>query len=132
MSSVVDFGARVRLDKWLWAARFFKTRSLAARAIAAGHVLLNGARAKPAKDVRIDDLVKIDLGGVSQTLRVRLVSEVRESAGIAQTRYAETDESRIARSEAQERRRLYREPALGMKGRPDKRARRQLSRLGDE
>jgi ribosome-associated heat shock protein Hsp15 len=122
--------AQTRLDKWLWAARFFKTRTLAARAIDAGHVLLNGARAKPSKDVRIDDLLDIRHYTVRWVIRVRLVSELRQSAGIAQTRYAETEESLAARAQAVEFKRLYKEPAAGRKGRPGKRERRQLSRLG--
>jgi ribosome-associated heat shock protein Hsp15 len=124
-----DGGAPVRLDKWLWAARFFKTRSLAARAVALGQVQLNGARTKPAREVRIDDLLQIELESSRRTVRVRGVLAARQPASIAQTLYAETEESLQARNKEQERKRLYREPALGQKGRPEKRVRRQLVRL---
>ena len=112
-----DGGAPVRLDKWLWAARFFKTRSLAARAVALGQVQLNGARTKPAREVRIDDLLQIELESSRRTVRVRGVLAARQPASIAQTLYAETEESQQARNKEQERKRLYREPS-GRKGGP--------------
>jgi len=120
---------RVRLDKWLWAARFFKTRSLATQAIEAGRVRLKGDAAKPAKEVRLDDLLMIRNGDVVWEVRVRKLSDVRASAGIAQTLYAETEASMIARAKQAEARRLYREPADAIKGRPTKRDRRELDRV---
>ncbi len=120
---------RVRLDKWLWAARFFKTRSLATQAIEASRVRLNGEPAKPAKEVRIDDLLTIRTGEVIWEVRVRKLSDVRASAGIAQTLYAETEASMVARAKQAETRKLYREPADAIKGRPTKRDRRELERV---
>ncbi len=120
---------RVRLDKWLWAARFFKTRSLAIQAIEAGRVRWNGAPAKPAREVHIDDLLAIRIGDVHWEIRVRKLSDVRSSAGIAQTLYAETEASMVQRAAQVEQRRLYREPALSIKGRPTKHDRRSLDRL---
>lgn len=120
---------RVRLDKWLWAARFFKTRSLATQAIEASRVRLNGEPAKPAKEVHIDDLLTIRTGEVVWEVRVRKLSDVRASAGIAQTLYAETEASMTARAAQAEARKLYREPADGIKGRPTKRDRRELERV---
>ena len=120
----------VRLDKWLWAARFFRTRTLAAAAIEAGRVRIDGARVKPARPVRIDDLIRMTIGGFDWEVRVRRLSDVRASAGIAQTLYAETGASMAARAAAIERGRLEREPALQRKGRPSKRDRRQIESLG--
>ncbi len=119
----------LRLDKWLWHARFFKTRSLASQAIEAGRVRFNGDAAKPAKEVRLDDLLMIRNGEVVWEVRVRKLSDVRASAGIAQTLYAETEASMIARAKQAEARRLYREPADAIKGRPTKRDRRELDRV---
>ena len=125
----MNLGApRVRLDKWLWAARFFKTRSLAIQAIEAGRVKVNDERVKPAREARIDDLVRLVIGEQEWEVRVRGLSDTRASAGIAQTLYAETEASMTAREAAREQRRLYREPADAIKGRPTKRDRRQLDR----
>ena len=121
----IDFSARARLDKWLWAARFYKTRSLATRAVAAGQVRLNGARTKPAHDVKIDDMILLQLGVVNWEVRVRQISETRGSAGIAQTLYAETEQSMALRAAASEQRKLYGEPGARV-GRPTKRDRRQI------
>lgn len=132
MNALEDVAGRVRLDKWLWAARFYKTRTLAARAVDAGAVRLDGERTKPAKEIRVDDILEIRHGAQTWTVRVRLLSDVRRSAGIAQTLYAETETSRLARQASTERARLYREPALGLKGRPNRRQRRVLSGLGGE
>lgn len=117
-----------RLDKWLWAARFFKTRSLAQQAIDAGRVTLNGTRAKPAKETRIDDVLEIVVGTTRWAVRVRRISDVRGPAGIAQTLYAETEDSMLARAAAREHARLYPEPAR-QGGRPTKRDRRTLARV---
>lgn len=117
----------MRLDKWLWAARFYKTRSLATRAIAAGQVRVNDARVKPAHEVKVDDVIVLAalFGGLE--VRVRLLATVRSNAGVAQTLYAETEASLARREAERERRRLAPEPHLGQ-GRPTKRDRRELER----
>lgn len=121
--------ARMRIDKWLWAARFFKTRSLAADAVEKGRVRIAGATVKPAKDVRVGDLVVIEIERVAWEIRVLGVCEVRGPAGVAQTLYAETAESRAKRAAEAERRRTYREPAAALAGRPTKRDRRVIDKL---
>src|SRR5271165_5054197 len=87
----------VRTDKWLWAARFFKTRALAARACELGRIQSNGQPAKPARDVRIGDMLRITNEGGEFQVEVLLLSEVRGPASVAQTLYRETDESRELR-----------------------------------
>jgi ribosome-associated heat shock protein Hsp15 len=124
-------GARLRIDKWLWAARFFKTRSLAADAVEKGRVRIGGAAVKPAKDVRIGDLVAVEIEGLVWEVRVMGVCEVRGPAPVAQTLYAETDESRAKRSAEAERRRTYREPAAALHGRPTKRDRRIIDKFSN-
>jgi ribosome-associated heat shock protein Hsp15 len=124
--------AQTRLDKWLWAARFFKTRSLAQDAIDSGRVLLNEVRVKPAKDVREDDIVDIRMPQGNWTVRVRRISDVRGPAGVAQTLYAETEASMLAREALRERQRLAPEPAARRHGRPTKRDRRALDRASNE
>lgn len=122
---------RTRIDKWLWAARFFKTRSLAAQAVEAGKVLLNGARVKPAKPVHPDDLLQIRTPVFAYTVRVVQLSDKRGSAPIAATLYDETQESRLQREQAREAQR-DRHPGALMRGRPTKRERRQIDRLHDD
>ena len=117
----------VRIDKWLWAARFFKTRTLAADAVKGGRVELGGARVKAAKEVAVGDELKITIGQTRRTVIVRAVSDKRGPAKIAQTLYEETPESVTAREAAAEQRRLMSPPPgadLGM--RPTKRDRRRL------
>src|SRR5215467_7030620 len=104
-------GARLRIDKWLWAARFFKTRSLAAEAVDKGRVRIGGATVKPAKDVRVGDLVEIEIERVVWQVQVLGVCDVRGPAPVAQTLYAETDESRVKRQAELERRKHFHEPA---------------------
>jgi ribosome-associated heat shock protein Hsp15 len=117
----------VRLDKWLWAARLFKTRSVAAEEAARGRILVNGLVAKASKEVRPGDRLEIRQPGAVRTLQVRALSAVRGPAPVAQTLYEETAESLEARRVAAERRRLGVEPALAQEhGRPTKRDRRQL------
>jgi ribosome-associated heat shock protein Hsp15 len=118
--------AKLRVDKWLWAARFFKTRSLAAHAVEAGKVLVNGARVKPAKALKPGDELQIRTPVFEYTVRVAQLAERRGSATLAAQLYAETDESRRKR-EAAKRERIEREP--GIRGRPTKRTRRQLQKL---
>jgi ribosome-associated heat shock protein Hsp15 len=122
-------GARLRIDKWLWAARFFKTRSLASDAIEKGRVKIGGADVKPSKDVRVGDIVEIDIERVVWQVEVLGVCEVRGPAPVAQTLYAETVEGRGKRLAENERRKTYREPAAGLQGRPTKRDRRTIDKL---
>ena len=119
----------VRLDKWLWAARFYKTRSLATAAVTAGEVRVARERVKPARVVRPGDEVQIRRGDDAIDIVVRELSGVRGPAPVAQRLYEETEESRRRRAVAAERRRLAREPALDIRGRPTKRDARVLRRL---
>ena len=117
----------MRIDKWLWSARFFKTRSLAAQAVDSGKVQLNGERCKPAKEIRVGDAMRIRTGEVECQLLVRALSDKRGPASVAQTLYEETTESRARREEQAALRKLTKEPAREIKGRPTKRNRRLLS-----
>jgi len=119
----------VRLDKWLWAARFYKTRSLATAAISAGDVRVARERVKPARDVKAGDELQIRRGDDVIDVVVRELLSARGPAPVAQRLYEETDESRQRRATAAERRALAREPALDIKGRPTKRDARELRRL---
>jgi ribosome-associated heat shock protein Hsp15 len=120
----------VRLDKWLWAARFFKTRSLATDAVDSGRVKLGGENVKPARALRVGDKLLIDNGSDRWEVVVQGLSDVRAAAPIARTLYEETAASVAARADQAERRRLFREPGADLKGRPTKRDRRQLGKLG--
>ena len=118
---------RVRLDKWLWAARFFKTRGLAAEAIHKGHVDVNGQTAKASREVRAGDTVAFRQNGLVRTVAVRGVSRLRGPAPQAQALYEETPDSLHRRAQAAEQRRMGVEPALSRaQGRPDKHARHAL------
>ena len=120
--------AGVRLDKWLWAARLFKTRSLAAEEIARGRVLANGQVAKASREVRTGDTLALRQGTVARTIVVLGVSGVRGPAPVAQALYRETAESIAAREAAAQARRLSPEPAAAIEsGRPTKRDRRHLA-----
>jgi len=119
----------VRLDKWLWAARFYKTRSLATAAINAGEVRVARERVKPARDVKVGDELQVRRGDDVMDIVVRELSSVRGAAPVAQRLYDETGESRQRRARAAERRALAPEPALDLKGRPTKRDARELRRL---
>jgi ribosome-associated heat shock protein Hsp15 len=119
----------VRLDKWLWAARFYKTRSLATAAVTAGEVRVARERVKPARVMKPGDEVQIRRGDDAMDIVVRELSDVRGPAPVAQRLYEETEESQRRRAVAAERRRLAREPALDIKGRPTKRDARVLRRL---
>ena len=118
----------VRIDKWLWAARFFKTRSLATDAVDTGRVKLDGERIKPARPVKIDDKLTIDNGAESWEVLVLAISDQRGPAPVARQLYQETDASVARRENEHEARKLYREPGSTIKGRPTKRDRRQLSK----
>ena len=124
---------RVRIDKWLWAARFFKTRSLAAEAIAAGKVEVNEERVKPAKMIQLGDSISVRLGPYLHIVTVRGLSERRGPATVAATLYEETAESVSARAKLAEQLRMA--PAAFVyeeKGRPTKRDRREIDRFRDE
>ena len=121
---------RMRLDKWLWAARFFKTRSLATEAADRGRIDVNGQPAKPARDLRPGDMIELRLaGGLAYTLVVKGLSIQRGPAPVARALYEETADSVAQRLKAAEDRRLAPEPALSLdQGRPTKRDRRDLER----
>jgi ribosome-associated heat shock protein Hsp15 len=119
----------VRVDKWLWAARFFKTRGLATDAVLGGHVQLNGTRVKPAKAVRAGDRLEIRIGTVSWTVDVLGVSEKRGPAPLARTLYAETPESEAARAVQAAQRKLAQPLGADLGARPTKQDRRRLEAL---
>lgn len=119
---------RIRLDKWLWAARFFKTRALAAEEADRGRVQVNGANAKPAREVRVGDRIRLRQGVIERTVDVLALSSIRGPAPVAQALYKETAESTAARERAAAARRLAPEPAESQEqGRPTKRDRRRLA-----
>lgn len=120
---------KIRIDKWLWAARFFKTRSLAAKAVSGGHVHLNGSRVKAARPVQPDDVVVIRRGEVEFTVVVLELSGKRGPATVARTLYEETEGSISARETAREDRRLIRSSSARPQGRPDKRDRRKIRKF---
>ena len=120
----------IRIDKWLWAARFFKTRSLAADAVSGGKVRLNGAASKPARELKIGDRLDIFNGDTHWQVTVRSLSEKRGPAPEARLLYVEAPESIAAREAEQMRRKFTREPAAEIHGRPTKRDRRRMERLG--
>jgi ribosome-associated heat shock protein Hsp15 len=119
----------VRIDKWLWAARFFKTRSAATDAVAGGRVEVNGVRAKPAKEIRADDVVDVRVGTVRWTVVVNAVADKRGPAAAAAALYDETPESVEARERHALDRRLARPLGADLGERPTKQARRRLDAL---
>jgi ribosome-associated heat shock protein Hsp15 len=119
-----------RADIWLWAARFFKTRSLARQAIEGGRVDVNDAGCKPAKTLHVGDRLKISRGEERLEVELLVLSDKRGPASVAQTLYRETDASRVAREAAREQQRLV--GANAPLKRPDKQARRELRRLKDQ
>jgi ribosome-associated heat shock protein Hsp15 len=124
--------AGVRADVWLWAARFFKTRSLAKQAIDGGKVELNGAGCKPSKTVHAGDRLQVTRGEERLEVVVLALSEQRGPAPVAQALYRETDESLAAREAARAQRRLGAAGLLRPPTRPDKQARRRIMRFKDE
>ena len=120
----------VRVDKWLWAARFFKTRSAAQQAIDGGKVRLNGDRTKPAKEVKTGDRLAIHIGNYDWAITVLKLSSTRGPAPVARLLYEEDEASRKAREDAVAKKRVTFEPAAARKGegRPTKRDRRDLER----
>ena len=124
--------ASLRIDKWLWCARFYKTRSLAAEEITKGRVTVNGLAAKASREVRPGDTVVLRQGPVQRVVVVRALSGMRGPAPVAQQLYEETAESIALREKAQELRRLAPEPAAALhEGRPTKRDRRDIDRARD-
>lgn len=121
----------VRLDLWLWAARFFRTRALAKQAVETGKVEVGGQRAKPARAVRMGDALRIERSGEVFEVEVRGLSDSRGPAPVAQALYAESDASRARREAARELTRAERTGYRAPETRPDKRARRLIRALGD-
>ena len=116
----------VRIDKWLWAARFFKTRALAQRACELGRIQSNGQPAKPAREVKIGDMLRVTNDGGDFLVEVLLLSEVRGPASVAQTLYRETEAGREARLKAAAERKAAMQFAPAPTGRPSKRDRRKI------
>ena len=116
----------IRLDKWLWAARFFKTRALAAAAVAGGKVQINGSRAKPAKPVHVGDALRVRVGPYEWLVTVRALSERRGPAKDAQLLYDESPEGRTARERLAEAHKIAPAPTYQGKGRPTKKERREI------
>jgi ribosome-associated heat shock protein Hsp15 len=118
---------KLRVDKWLWAARFYKTRSLATEEVGKGRVEVNGAEVKPARELKAGDTVTLRQGPVTRTVVVKGLSNMRGPAPVAQQLYEETADSLKTRQQAAEQRRLSPEPAHSIEhGRPTKRGRREL------
>ncbi len=117
-----------RIDKWLWAARFFKTRSQATAAVAGGKVEVNGESAKASKAVKHGDQVKLRIGPTEYRLTVKAIGERRGSAAVAQTLYEESPESLAEREKIAAQRRFASAPSYEEKGRPSKKDRRELER----
>lgn len=126
---VAENETHVRLDKWLWAARFFKTRSLAAEGVSGGKVHVNGARTKPARAVHIGDEISVSRGPYQWIVTVRGVSLQRGPASEAQLLYEETEESKQKRQTLAEQLRALGPRQPGPKGRPSKKARREIIRF---
>jgi ribosome-associated heat shock protein Hsp15 len=123
---------RMRLDKWLWAARFCKTRSLATQAIDNGRVKVGGERVKPAREIRVGDRLHLHLGDFDWEVTVRGLSLQRGPAPVAQALYEEDAASRARREQQVQDRKLAASPAATLKGRPTKRDRRQIHRFTGE
>lgn len=119
----------LRLDKWLWAARFYKTRALAQTAIERGHVLVNDERVKPARTLRVGERLRVSIGEIDRIVIVRGLDDTRRSAALAQQLYEETADSIAERARRRERARLAPEPAAQIKGRPTKQDRRALQKV---
>jgi ribosome-associated heat shock protein Hsp15 len=118
--------ARLRIDKWLWCARFFKTRSLAAEAVDRGRVEINGQPCKNSREVKPGDTVVLEAHQQRWEVVVKGIAQARGPASVAQTLYAETEASQQKRREEADRRRLHVEPTAQLQGRPTKRDRRRI------
>ena len=121
----------VRLDKWLWAARFFKTRSVARDAVAGGKVHLNGNRAKPGRSINVGDELRIQRGEEEHIITILEASMRRGPATVARTLYEESEENRVRREKLAEERKQERQQHLTRERRPDKRQRRRIIRFKD-
>ncbi len=119
----------LRIDKWLWAARFFKTRSLAAKAVEGGKLRLNGATAKPSRALKPGDELAIRIGDLEWVVEVRALSRSRGPAAQAALLYAEREDSRARREAAIAQRKMQRHPGASVKGRPTKKDRRLIRRF---
>ena len=120
---------RLRIDKWLWAARFYKTRSLAVKAVEGGKVRVNGDRVKPSRELKVGDEVAVRIAELEWVIEVRVLGSQRGSAAQAALLYAERADSRARREQMLAVRKAYVHPASTIKGRPTKKDRRQLQRL---
>ncbi len=120
----------LRVDKWLWAARFFKTRSLASDAVSGGKVKLNGAATKPAREIKVGDKLEIANAETRWTVTVQALSDKRGPAPEARLLYEETPDSVAAREAARDSRKFVQDPAADIHGRPTKRDRRPMDRYG--
>jgi ribosome-associated heat shock protein Hsp15 len=120
---------RLRIDKWLWAARFFKTRSLASHACELGRITANGQPAKPSREVHVGDLLHVKNDAGDFGVEVLLLSEMRGPAAVAQTLYRESEESRALRMKMAEERKAMSQFEAALDGRPSKRNRRELDRF---
>ena len=121
--------ARVRIDKWLWAARFFKTRAIASRACELGRITSNGQPAKASREVRVGDILQVKTDGGDFQVEVLVVSHIRGPAAVAQTLYRETDASRELRLRMAEERKAMAQSEAWPEGKPSKRDRRELDRF---
>ena len=124
-----DSAERLRIDKWLWAARFYKTRGLAAQAVEGGRVRVNGERVKPAKELKPGDVLTVHAGELEWVVEVRAVSARRGPAEEARMLYVEGEASRARREAISAARKLEPGPGFGLRGRPTKRDRRMLRKL---
>ena len=122
---------RVRVDKWLWAARFFKTRSLAAHACELSRIHCNGQSVKPSRELSVGDVLEVKNDAGMFQINVLLLSDVRGPAAVAQKLYLETEESKELREKVSEERKAMRNFETSQEGRPSKRNRRELDRLRD-
>ncbi len=127
--AVTEAGGHARIDKWLWAARFFKTRALAAEAVAGGRVHLNGARAKPGKLVHIGDQVSVRRGPYEWVVIIREITKLRGSAAQAALSYEETEQSKEKREKLAEQIKAQGFHRLGPESRPTKKDRREIMRV---
>lgn len=119
----------LRIDKWLWAARFFKTRSLASRACELGRIESNGQNVKPSRDVRVGDMLQVKNDSGEFQIEILALSEVRGPAPVAQALYRETEASRVLRLKLAEERKAMPRYETATEGKPSKRDRREIARL---